>query len=87
MALIKKKLEQSIAKQSWLLNQINQIESTQQNRIKTELCNIKVLKKAEEQTGDIGDEFTVNDIAIAVLVFLDPWESWPSMTLPVSETF
>ena len=83
---LKKKLEQSIAKQSRLLNQINQIESTQQNMVETEFRNIEALKKTEEQTGKIGDKFTVDDIAITALVFSDPWESWPSMTLPVSET-
>ena len=83
---LKDELEQSIAKQSRLLNQINQIESTQQNMVETELRNIEALEKAEEQTHEIGDEFTVDDIAIAASVFADPWEGWPSMTLPSSET-
>ena len=44
---LKEELEQSIAKQSRLLNQINQIESTQQTMVETELCNIEILERKD----------------------------------------
>ena len=66
---LKEELEQSIAKQSRLLNQINQIKSTQQAMVETELCNIEILER-EERTEMI-EEFTVEDVANAVS-FPDP---------------
>ena len=81
---LKEKLEQSIAKQSRLLNQINQIKSTQQAMVETELCNIEILKR-EERT-EIIEEFTVKDVANAASAFSDPWDDWMILTPPVSKT-
>ena len=82
---VEKKLEQSIAKQSWLLNQINQIKSTQQVMVETELCNIEILER-EERTKII-KEFTVEDVANAAFAFSDPWDDWMILTPPASKTF
>ena len=67
---LKKEPEQSIAKQSRPLNQINQIESTQQAMIETELCNIEI-REQEERT-EIIEEFTVKDAANVASAFLNP---------------
>ena len=63
---------------------MNQIESTQQAMVDTELCNIEILEQ-EERT-EIIKEFTVEDAADAAFAFLDSWDDWMISTPSASKT-